>query len=102
MEGLAYVHTGLGNDNAVQVIIFPFESLSQAVTAEGTVHAKNVRGGNILGFMSSQNPDWQDARRVEDLLRHIGTEVAYNFAPGLCLPMPSIFMAILTPLSKLL
>jgi hypothetical protein len=99
--GLPQMKTGLTDGNPVQIIISPFQSLGEDVPAKRAEHGKKVRFCDILYFVGTKNPYWQDIKGVIDLLRRVSAEITDHFAAGPFFPVFLIFVTVFKPLLKL-
>jgi hypothetical protein len=52
--------------------------------------------------MSTQNPDWENARSVEYLHGYIGAKVTDHFPASPFLPLPRIIMSLIDPILEFL
>ena len=94
-KDLLRMETGCADNHAVEVVIVSSKSLCQAIAAEGTPLAGGtVLVRNALGFIVPYDSHREDAGRIEDLLRHVRAEAAYDFAPGLFFPGPCVLMSL--------
>src|SRR3990172_5967930 len=89
-KGVPDVMAGVGQDQAIQVVIPSQEPLGQAVPAEGAPDARHMRLGDALDLVATQDANWQQAGGIEHFFGYIGTEVADHLAPGPFFPLPGI------------
>ena len=75
-EGLAQMKTGLTDHNPITVVIPRLKSLGQHITAERTIHAKDVSLRHTLRFMASQDADGENIRGINKFLWYICTKIA--------------------------
>lgn len=99
---LPQVDAGLGNHDAVQVVVSSQKPLRQAVATERTEHPKNVRLGYGLRLVAAQDANRQNPRRIHDLFGGIRTKVADDFSAGSLLPFFGIVMPMLEPVLEYL
>jgi len=101
-ECLTYMQTRLRYTDAVQVIVFSFQPLTQTITTERAKHtAIDIRFNQTGRFMASQNPDRENVRGVTYLYWHISAEITQYLSTSSLFPVTYIIVFIFHPFFKL-
>jgi hypothetical protein len=77
----------------IEVVVSPFQALSQGIAGEWADCGEKITVGNILHLMAAQDSHWEHARSIHDLHRRIGAKPADSFSVMFFLPVLGVLVS---------